>query len=73
MRPREVNDNIGKEVTINSDRDLWMCECRREIIGKTCILVKQCKNGLLQVSYGKKLFSLAMRNVDAVGVMNENS
>jgi hypothetical protein len=66
MHASEVEENLGKEVIVNSGRDLGMCSERRRLIGKTCTLFKRCKSGLLQVSYQGKLYSLAQYNVDAI-------
>lgn len=62
MRGDEISENIGKTVTVNMF--IYMDECKRKFIGKPCKLVKQCKNGLLQLSYEDKLFSVAAKHVD---------
>lgn len=68
MRQREIIDNLGKVVKVNRWGDLYMCSELRPIIGKEVTLVKQCKNGLLQVQHAGKFYSIPPRNADAVAL-----
>lgn len=67
MKQYEIEDAIGKSVTVNGSGDLGMDrEMRRLIYSKVVLtLEKQCKSGLLYLRENKKLaHAVPMTNVD---------
>lgn len=64
MKQEDIQNSIGKAVTINGFRDLGCDYEMRRIIGEEGTLIKKCKSGLLQVEVKAKLYSVPPINVD---------
>jgi len=64
MKADQVKDAIGKTVTVNGFRDLGIDPDMRRIIGQECVVVKQCKSGLVQIKHGKSFYSVPLINLD---------
>jgi hypothetical protein len=70
MKPWEVNSAIGKEVVLVRPDDLvdrpgLLVICMSKAV---CRLLKQCKNGLLQIEHERDIYTVPMTNVDLFGV-----
>lgn len=71
MKKAELENEISKvagrraiRVKVNGRGDLFCDADVRHLINKTCIFVKQCKSGLIQIAYQGKMHSLPLRNLD---------
>ena len=62
-------DYTGKLCLINDNDDLYMDYDSREFIGQRCIVLKQTKQGLIQVCLEKdkkKVMSFKKKNIDYI-------
>lgn len=64
MKQAEIAAAIGKTVVVNPRGDIGMDVGIRRIIGKDSTLIKQCKNGKLEVEHERRRYSVPMTNVD---------
>ena len=66
MKHSEVENNIGKQVTLNGDRDLGMDgDLRKLIYNKTVLtIVKLTRGGLVHLTDGKRFYTVRSGNID---------
>jgi len=66
MKQHEVAAQIGHPVRIIGYPYITMNQELKHLNGKHCMLIKQCKSGLLQVKCEGKFYSIPMHSVDVL-------
>lgn len=68
MRQYELHYYIDKKVMLNGRRDLGIDPDLKKIIGTEVTIIKQCKNGLIQIESNGDLYSVPLHNLDSIGI-----